>query len=649
MSAICAVFRRDGAPVPVAQITALLDALSEYGPEAGSWAPETVAAPVALGCRPWRVTLEDAWYRPPLHSADGRIVLVADARIDNRVELASTLGIPAGEARELPDAAFILAAYQAWERDCPRRLLGDFAFVLWDDRRGSLFCARDGVGQRVLFYQSSPQRVTLATSAHAVAAVGDVRPRLNEQKVADFLVLLQSEESTFFKGVLRVPPGHTLTASGHAVRIERFWSPDEKRSIVFRSDREYVEGFLQVFGDAVRARLRCDGRVGIMVSGGLDSSSVAAVAATQLREQGGRLSAFHAAPRAGSQGAVRQGQVADESADVEAIARMHPNIDLRIHRTGRTPFDELEMSFRMTGAPARNPSNVGWFDGIYAAAETEGVRVMLAGHKGNATISYTGLRSLAESARKGHWRHVWREVQALGLATGYGRRYILRHQVVRPLTPPLVAGLLQRLTRAPRASTWEATASAIKPEFAIAMHVEQRVRGAKLDQLSSRGLRELEFRTAVVMGATDVLDTYSGFRPWFGIETRDPTSDRRVVEYCFAIPGSQYLRNGVGRWLIRRAMEGMLPDQVRTRTTIGGQSSDWNEWLPAMRGEFQAELNRLESSEIANRCLDLAKLRSLMDRWPERLGIEHDSDYHLLLMRGIMMGRFIRWFEETYS
>ncbi|MGI9078541.1 MAG: asparagine synthase-related protein, partial [Gemmatimonadaceae bacterium] len=494
MSAICAVFRRDGAPVRAAQITSLLDSLSEYGPETGIWAPETVAAPVALGCRPWRVTPEDALYRPPIHSADGRVILVADARIDNRMELASSLGISAGEARELPDAAFILAAYQAWEQDCPRRLLGDFAFALWDDRRRSLFCARDGVGQRVLFYQSSPQRLTLATSAHAVATLDNVRPRLNEQKVADFLVLLQSPESTFFEGVLRLPPGHTLTASGHALRIERFWSPDEKRSIVFRSDREYVEGFLEVFGEAVRARLRCDGPVGIMLSGGLDSSSVATVAAAQMREQGNRLSAFHAAPRSGSQGAVRLGKVADESADVEAIARMHPNIDLRIHRTGRTPFDEIEMSFRMTGAPARNPSNVGWFDGIYAAAKTEGVRVMLAGHKGNSTISYTGMRSLADSARKGHWSHLWREVQALGLATGKGRRYILKHEVVRPLTPPLLAGLLQRLTRTPHPSTWETTASAIKPEVTRIMQVEERLRAGKKDQLSARRWGELEFR-----------------------------------------------------------------------------------------------------------------------------------------------------------
>ncbi len=137
MSAIGAVFRHDGAPVPASEMATLLGSMSEYGTEATMWPPGSAAAPVALGCIPWRVTPEDAWYRGPVHSADGRLVVVADARIDNRAELAAELGIPAAEAATLPDAAFILAAYDAWEQDCARHLLGDFTFVLWDNGSAS--------------------------------------------------------------------------------------------------------------------------------------------------------------------------------------------------------------------------------------------------------------------------------------------------------------------------------------------------------------------------------------------------------------------------------------------------------------------------------------------------------------------------------
>ena len=181
------------------------------------------------------------------------------------------------------------------------------------------------------------------------------------------------------------------------------------------------------------------------------------------------------------------------------------------------------------------------------------------------------------------------------------------------------------------------------------MHVNERARETRRDYLITRRMSDIEFRVLVLTSGIDVMDLYSGYRPWFGLETRDPTSDRRVIEYCFGIPSGQYLKDGVTRSLIRRAMAGRLPDEVRNRTTIGAQAPDWIEWLPTMRGEMRAELDRLDESDTARRCLDLAKMRSLMDRWPERLTVKNDKDYYMLLLRGIMMGRFIRWFEETYA
>jgi asparagine synthase (glutamine-hydrolysing) len=191
--------------------------------------------------------------------------------------------------------------------------------------------------------------------------------------------------------------------------------------------------------------------------------------------------------------------------------------------------------------------------------------------------------------------------------------------------------------------------SAIDPRFARAMDVEERIRAANRHHDDMDRLPEMQFRLMVLAAGADVFDLYSGFRPWFGIETRDPTADRRVVEYCMAVPGSQYLRNGVTRSLIRRAMAGLLPDQLRLRQTYGMQGPDWPEWLPSIRTELRKELQRLERSETAARCLDLRKLRQLVDRWPERLTLAHENDYALMLLRGITMGRFIRWFEDTYA
>ena len=113
MSAICAVFHGDGSPVPSSDVATVLRGMCEYGDEAHLWAPESPDAPVGLGVIPWRVTAEDAYHVGPVHSADGRTVLVADARIDNRAELAAALGIAPRDLPSLCDAALILSAYEA--------------------------------------------------------------------------------------------------------------------------------------------------------------------------------------------------------------------------------------------------------------------------------------------------------------------------------------------------------------------------------------------------------------------------------------------------------------------------------------------------------------------------------------------------------
>ena len=299
MSAICAVYRRDGAAAPATLAEMLLRAMSEYGTSGSCWASGRLDHPVALGCIPWRVTPEDAHYRGPVRSSGDDVVVVADARIDNRAEVISRLGIQSREACGLSDAAVVLAAWQQWQRACPRFLVGDFAFILWDARTRELFCARDAMGHRLLFYHESPNGVEVATTAPAVAALPNIGASLDEQKVADFLVLLQRTDSSFYRGVRRLPPGHTLTVDQSSTRVERYWSPAPTQILRLGSDQAYVDAFLDVFETAVRSQLRSDGTVSVMASGGLDSSSVAAVAARQLREQGQSLALFHAAPRAG--------------------------------------------------------------------------------------------------------------------------------------------------------------------------------------------------------------------------------------------------------------------------------------------------------------------------------------------------------------
>jgi asparagine synthase (glutamine-hydrolysing) len=162
-------------------------------------------------------------------------------------------------------------------------------------------------------------------------------------------------------------------------------------------------------------------------------------------------------------------------------------------------------------------------------------------------------------------------------------------------------------------------------------------------------MNSAEFRYRVLGLAADGFDMAHTMRSWFPIETREATTDLRVLEFCMSIPGDQYLRGGRDRLLIRRAMRGIVPASILDRTTRGAQAADWSVWFNDMKPAIEAELRILRGVDLACRCLDLHRMQKLVDEWPARLGPEHLGDYGMLLLRGLMMGRFIRWFEERWG
>jgi asparagine synthase (glutamine-hydrolysing) len=441
-----------------------------------------------------------------------------------------------------------------------------------------------------------------------------------------------------------------MVATPEGTTLRRYWAPEAARTISLASDDAYLEAFLDVFGRAVRDRLRSVTPVAIMISAGLDSSSVAAVAARELRPSGRRLLALHSAPRTGFDGEAQPGWVQDESADVQALAAMHENIDLIIVRgQDGTPLDDADRLFGALGAPVRNSISLSWIRMLYERAAARGAGVMLNGGKGNFTISYTGLRAILDLARGGRLVTALREVRAVAQRRGHRARDVLKYQIIEPLLPRPVHALRQRFRRGPGEAIQEQRYSAIRPEFAVAMRIEERAIELQEDDVSLSRSSAREYRIMGLTASGDSYDAYHGLRSWFPVETREVPTDIRVVDFCLGIPTTQYLRNGHDRQLIRRGMRDLLPESIRQRTTRGAQAADWPDWFGGMRAGMAAELDRLERNETARRCLDLSRMRRLVDAWPAAFGPQHTGDYALLLLRGIMMGRFIRWFEERRS
>ena len=231
--------------------------------------------------------------RPGTDRGDlGRYRVVVDGTIDNRAELAQDLGLEREPAGITGLERLIAAAYERWGSDFPKRLLGEFAFILWDCAERQLLAVRDVFGLRELFHRRCGDQIQVASQLQMLVespSPGD----LDEEYVADFLVTQTSRGAmTPFKTVRRLESSHMLTVREGRLGTRQYWDPSQRPLIRHRDAEEAAEHFLAVFRVAVDRSLATGGRAWAHLSGGLDSSSIVCVAHEILRSAPGRLPDF---------------------------------------------------------------------------------------------------------------------------------------------------------------------------------------------------------------------------------------------------------------------------------------------------------------------------------------------------------------------
>jgi asparagine synthase (glutamine-hydrolysing) len=257
MSGILGILRTDGAPVDRAELRRLTERLAFRGPDGQeTWAE----GPVGLGHAIFRTTREAGERQPA--SLEGEVWITADARIDGRVELLEKL-LRLGRRASLdrPDAELILHAYHAWGEACVEHLIGDFAFAVWDGRQRRLFCARDQLGVKLLYYVHKGPWLLVGNTLEGLRAHPTVSDRLNERAIGDFLLFDYNRDphTTTFADVQRLPPAHRMIWERGRLQVSRYWSlPIAERPVRFSHPKDYVERFRELLATAVADRLRTD-------------------------------------------------------------------------------------------------------------------------------------------------------------------------------------------------------------------------------------------------------------------------------------------------------------------------------------------------------------------------------------------------------
>jgi len=462
-----------------------------------------------------------------LHAQDrpvftSRISVLFDGRLDNRPELIARLALDP----ESPDAGLVLAAYLEWGDSCPERLLGDFAFALWDAPRRRLLCAIDPLGIKPLHWARADSQLCFASDAVMVLRHPGVPDGYDEGQIAAYLAA-RCEDTTgsFFAAVHRLAPAHRLVCQDGQVRVERYWSP-RTEEIRYAQDEDYADHFRELFERAVTDRLRDAGSfASIAMSGGLDSCSVAAVAHRSGAGAHAYTFVFDRLP----------------GCDERAYSRsMTEELGLSVEPVEAESLWALESAGPLPHSP--DTPFVGWrtcYQEIFLRMKARGSKVLLMGHGGDDLLRGSAL-VYAERLRRG-------DLSAVREVTSHARRQgetVFRALYRQLLCPHLPAGA-DRLLRS-------------------ALGKGERDKAAA--PVCRTAAREIRTHLVEIPWYWRLANWHDRNAAGFGIEVRHPFLDRRLFEYVLAVPGEQLFRLGSTKDLLRRAMRGILPESIRLRS-----------------------------------------------------------------------------------
>ncbi|MFZ0084023.1 MAG: asparagine synthase-related protein [Candidatus Acidiferrales bacterium] len=540
MSGIVGMFERSGAPVDRGLLQALAHFLSYRGPDAReTWSNGSIG----LGHTMLRTTRGSQVERQPANLG-GRLWITADARIDCREELKSKLAeLESGKSSgpTVTDSDLILRSYAAWGADCVQHLRGDFAFAIWDVPRKLLFCARDHFGIKPFYYSEMGELFLFSNTLDCVRQHPEVSSELNDAAIGDFLLfgLNCDVATTTFRDIRRLPPAHFMTVSSEGLRIHRYWSAPTEGRIRYQRPEDYVEHFQILLQAAVSDRMATD-RTGILLSGGLDSGTVAATARELSTGPGG-------APDLRAYTVVYESLFQDEEGAYAQDTADFLNIPMRFIALDHVqPFERWDDPYRSVPEPVDDPCFAGLFDQFQAISAD--CRVVLSGEGNDSLMHFEMWAYVQDMIRNREWQRLLVD----------GSRYAWLRPSVLPGIWRRAKGLFKHNATSPECPRW------LAPDFARRLNLRERVKEWNRLPLDTppHPVRPAAYVSLSPSYWCRMFELENAGVTHCPVEVRHPFFDLRIVNYLLALPPFPAFFE---KSLLRDAVAGRLPERIRTR------------------------------------------------------------------------------------
>lgn len=543
---------------------------------------------VMMGCGIQYFTKESRQEKLPISEED--CFFTADVVLDNRSELLEDLKL--SEERVIPDGEILWRIYRKYGEECLNRLLGSYIFVVYDKKENTISVVSDATGTRCLYYRYEKGVFYFSTIIEALWNPGE-KKKMNERWVMDFLALdnlvgITECTETMYQGIYKVEPAHFIKISKNGIEKKCYWDPKPKE-IKLKSDAEYKQKMIDIFGEAVRCLLRAD-KTAMMLSGGLDSSSIACFAAPELKKRGETLHAFTSVPDKTYQSNMSAFNVTDESEKAKKTGEFLGNVENHlIELKGKDPWTSHYEIKKALEIPYKSPQNMQWLIQGLQEAEKLGARIVLEGGYGNVTISYgnpvTYLETLLFQKR---FISYIKEINCFARKHQWGRRQKIK----------IMFSMAKRYYFAKEGGEKDSVLGKayIKKEKIQEFMLEDRI--SKIYQKRTENRMDVEKNREIMLDRIQCshkgeIKTKESLMT--GVLFRDPCMDKRVIEFCISLPMEQYCYRGVTRRLVREYFSGIVPDHVIKDERYGCQSADmlwklkqnWNVVYQEMNSIFE--------------------------------------------------------------
>ena len=616
----------------------VIDAIREYND-----------ADTVFGCGIQFITKEAHQEVLPVTDHENQMVFTADIMLDNRDELLSKLQLDK-KASGLPDGSIAYEMFKRYGEGCLNELLGAYAFVYYDKRQRKVSMVLDATGNRCLYYRIKEGVLYFSSLVEPLSEVGG-NDGINERWLVDFLALdnlaLRTEyEETPYAGIYRLAPRQIVCFDGVRLHKKKYWNP-EPSVLHLQSDAEYASRLKEIYKKSITCLLRAD-KTSLLLSGGLDSTSVACYAARELKKQGKALYTYTSVPEHDYLSKRSAHVITDESESVLKTKDYLESNGCRLacsflSLSGVNGWDSRNAEMKALEAPYKSLQNLLWIAEALRASYDSGSRILMDAGFGNVTISAEGIGIyLNDLLHKGRLITYFKQFHRFSRSFGHGRKKevkemlkTIKEYIVRPTSDDHGEALFIK--------------SFVSTEMLEKHGIRQRF-SQVADEITTQ---RSNFKAHQKLLVHDLIfsqrgEVYTKHSLLTGVVPRDPTMDKRLIEYCMSLPADQFARDGVSRRLVREYMAGDMPAHVMNLKQYGLQSADTIERIGRHWNRVYKEILQIYIDNLDSPYVDCGRAIKELERMQDSLGKAHMFDI-LRLGYTAMALEFIQAIEQGRS